>query len=60
MTVTRPMRQDTSMHLNFDYDVMCFRFITRVAGQPWWSTYGTPRDGTSYFSPFVTLDERTG
>ena len=58
LTVSRSMRQDSSIHLYFDYDVMAFRFILRVAGQPWWSTYGTPRDGSSYFSPFVCIDER--
>lgn len=60
LTVSRAMRQDTSMHLYFDYDVMAFRFIVRVAGQPWWSTTMSARDGSTTYSPFVTLDARTG
>jgi HK97 family phage major capsid protein len=59
LTVTRAMRQDTSIHLYFDYDVMAFRFILRVAGQPSWSTTLSARDGSATYSPFVTLDERT-
>ena len=53
------VRTDVSMHLWFDYDVLAYRFIIRLAGQPWWSTYITPADGTNYLSWAVTLDERS-
>ena len=59
LTVTKAMRQDMSIHLYFDYDVMAFRFILRVGGQPKWSTTVAARDGSLTFSPFVVLDERT-
>lgn len=52
------LRADVSMHLWFDYAVMAYRFILRVAGQPWWAAYITPRDGSNYLSWAVTLDER--
>ena len=57
---TGGIKADVSMHLWFDYDVMAYRFILRIAGQPWWATYITPRDGTNYLSWAVTLDERAG
>ena len=53
------IRSETSIHLWFDYDMTAFRFIFRVAGQPWWSKAVSPRDGTNTLSPFVTLNERT-
>ncbi len=52
------IRQDVSIHLWFDYDVTAFRFVLRVAGQPWWATTVAARDGSATYSPFVTLDER--
>jgi HK97 family phage major capsid protein len=52
------MRIDVSMHLYFDYDATAYRFIMRVGGLPWWSSYITPRDGSSYLSCFVALAER--
>ena len=52
-------RMDVSMHLWFDYDMAAYRFVIRVAGQPWWSTPATPRSGSANtLSPFVTLDPR--
>jgi HK97 family phage major capsid protein len=59
LTITRAMRQDTSIHLYFDYDVMAFRFIMRVGGMPKWSTTLASRDGSNTLSPFVVLDERS-
>jgi HK97 family phage major capsid protein len=53
------VKTDVSMHLWFDYDVLAYRFILRIAGQPWWANKITPRDGTNYPSWAVTLDERT-
>ena len=52
------IRIDVSIHLYFDYDATAYRFIMRVGGQPWWSTYITPRDSSNYLSCFVTLAER--
>lgn len=60
MTLTKEagLRIDTSIHLFFDYDLMAFRFIMRIGGQPWWSNAITPRVGSNKLSCFVTLDER--
>lgn len=55
---TGGVKADVSMHLWFDYAVLAYRFIIRIAGQPWWGTYITPRDGANYLSWAVTLDER--
>jgi HK97 family phage major capsid protein len=52
------MRTDISMHLWFDYDVLAYRFIIRIGGQPWWAQSITPRDNTDNLSWAVTLDER--
>lgn len=61
-TVTRNasgIRQDTSIHMWFDQDVMALRFIMRLGGQPWWNTAIAGRDlTTSTYSAFVTLDTR--
>lgn len=51
-------RVETSMHLWFDQDLVAFKFILRVGGQPWWSTTVAARDGSATYSPFVTLAER--
>lgn len=53
------MRNDVSIHLWFDQDTTAFRFIMRLAGQPWWNTTIAARDGSTTYSAFVTLDERT-
>lgn len=53
------IRSDVSIHLWFDYNVAAYRFILRIAGQPKWASYITPRDGASYPSWAVTLDERS-
>lgn len=51
-------RVDTSIHLKFDTDETVFRFIFRMAGQPWWSAPISPANGTNTLSPFVTLASR--
>ncbi len=51
-------RVDTSIHLKFDTDETVFRFIFRLAGQPWWSAPISPANGTNTLSPFVTLASR--
>jgi len=50
---------DTSIHLKFDADQTCFRFVFRIDGQPWWPTYFTPPQATSdTMSPFIALEAR--
>ena len=60
MTVTKTggVRAETSIHLWFDYDTTAFRFILRIAGQPWLSSAISPRDGSNTYSAFVALAER--
>lgn len=55
---TRGMRQEMSIHLWFDYDIVAFKFVLRVAGQPWISAPISPLNGTNTMSPFIVLDER--
>lgn len=52
------MRSETSMHLYFDYDITAFKFVLRVAGQPWWSKAVTPGQGSNTRSCIVTLADR--
>jgi HK97 family phage major capsid protein len=54
------IRAETSIHLWFDYDVTAFRFILRVAGQPWWSAPITPLNGSNTMGHFVALNTRSG
>jgi HK97 family phage major capsid protein len=58
VTKTGGIRSDVSIHLWFDQDATAFRFIMRLAGQPWWQAAMSARDGTTTYSPFVTLAER--
>ena len=48
----------TSMHIYFDADLMCFRFIFRMDGQSKITTAITPAKGTNKLSPFVQLAAR--
>ena len=52
------MRQDVSIHLWFDQDMVAFRFTMRIAGAPWWAAPITQRDGANTQSPFVVLAAR--
>jgi HK97 family phage major capsid protein len=52
------IKQDVSIHLWFDQDMVAFRFTLRVAGQPWWSAAVSQRDGTNTQSPFIVLEAR--
>lgn len=52
------IKSETSIHLWFDQDVTALRFVMRVAGQPAFSAPIQPRDGTTTYSPFVSLAER--
>lgn len=57
-TKTAGPKQDVSMHLYFDYDMLAYRFIWRMAGKPWWSSYIAPRDGSNNMSWAVNLEAR--
>ena len=57
-TKAEGIRVETSLHLWFDYDMMAFRFIFRVAGMPWLSAAISARDGSNTYGAFVTLAER--
>lgn len=53
-------KYDTSIHLKFDADQTCFRFVFRIDGQPWWPSAVTPPQATSdTLSPIVTLETRS-
>ena len=47
-----------SIHLKFDYNQTCFRFVYRFDGQPRWTSALTPYKGANTVSPFVTLAAR--
>jgi len=53
------IRAETSIHLWFDQDVTAFRFIMRLAGQPWLGSSIAVRDGSNNLSSFITLAERS-
>lgn len=55
---TSGIRQDVSMHLWFDYDMTAFRFVMRVAGQPWWGSAISPKNGSATRSCVVSLAAR--
>lgn len=52
------LRSDSSIHLWFDQGVTAFRFVLRMGGQPWWSTSIAAKNGSTTYSPFVTLAAR--
>ncbi len=52
------IRQDVSMHLYFDYDMMAFRFILRIGGQPWWNSPIARVGGQPSRGYFVALGAR--
>lgn len=50
---------DMSIHLRFDYNETCFRFVFEADGQPWTASPLTPYKGaTNTVAPFVTLATR--
>lgn len=52
------LKTDSSMHVRFVYDEMCYRFVTRVDGQPTWQSVLTPYQGTNTVSPVIVLATR--
>ncbi len=55
---TSGIRAETSIHLWFDQDITAFRFILRVAGEPWWNSVIVRANGTNTLSAYVTLAAR--
>lgn len=51
-------RTDFSLHVYFDYDAACFRFIVRVGGLPLWQSPVSPPNSTATRSTVVTLEAR--
>ena len=55
------LQQDSSMHVRFIYNEMCYRFTFRFDGQPLWNSPLTPYKGTgSTLSPFIVRTAPTG
>ena len=52
------IKSDVSIHLHFDQNITSFRFVWRVAGQPWWSAPVTPQHASETLGAFVALAER--
>jgi len=55
---TGGMRQDVSIHLWFDYDVIAFRFILRIGGQPYWNSEIARSGAQSSRAFFIRLGAR--
>jgi len=49
----------TSIHLRFDYNETCFRFVFAIDGQSFLASAITPKNGTNTVSPFVVLETRS-
>ena len=52
------IKTDTSIHLWFDQNVMAFRFVMRMNGQPWLSSAIARKNGSNTLSHFITLETR--
>jgi HK97 family phage major capsid protein len=48
-----------SIHLYFNYDKSCFRFVLRIGGQPLYSSTITPKKGSNTLSAFIVLATRS-
>jgi len=49
---------DTSIHFKFDYAQTSFRMLWYMDAHSMWRTYDTPRHGSNYLTPIVTLAAR--
>lgn len=58
LTKGNDIQTDVSMHLFFDQALTAFRFIFRVAGQPWWNGSISPQYGTATRSWACILEAR--
>lgn len=56
---TTGMRADMSIHVYFTQDINAFRWIARVGGMPFLASYITPKNGSLYYSDFISLDTRS-
>ena len=52
------IKTDTSIHLWFDQNLMAFRFVLRMNGQPWLSTAIARKNGSNTLSHVITLEGR--
>lgn len=52
------IKTDVSIHLFFDQSLTAYRFVFRVAGQPWWGSTITPQFGTATRSWACILEAR--
>lgn len=55
---TGGIKTDVSIHLWFDQNIMAFRFVMRMNGQPWLSAPIARKNGSNTLSHFVTLASR--
>ncbi len=53
------LRIDSSIHVRFTTDETAWRFVERVAGQPWVDSAFTPYNAGNTLSPFVQLSSST-
>lgn len=58
VTKRQGVRQDMSIHVEFEKDLTAFRFIFRVGGQPWLSGPVARANGSNTLSTVVTLQTR--
>lgn len=60
MTATKgqDIKVDISIHLHFDQDIQTYRFVFRVAGQPWWTNSITPQTASEALGSFVAIAAR--
>ncbi len=52
------VRQDVSIHVEFEKDMTAFRFILRMGGQAWLDAPIARKNGSNTLSTFVTLEAR--
>ena len=52
------VKSDTSIHLYFDQNTTCFRFVLRMNGQPWLSAAIARASGSNTLSHFITVAVR--
>jgi HK97 family phage major capsid protein len=58
LTKGQSIKTDVSIHLFFDAAATAYRFIFRIAGQPWWGAAVAPQFGSATRSWAVTLEDR--
>jgi HK97 family phage major capsid protein len=58
LTKVGGIKSDVSMHLFFDQDLAAFKFVFRLAGQPWWGSAIQPENGAMTRSWAVALEDR--